>query len=389
MVESRHKDDDPVHWARRLSRFASNIAKRLSGPWTPTGEPHVDYEPHPKPPSPTEDPLEEVPGVMVGWDNSPGAGVRPHLQRRHAGGVWRVLRRTTNRCQTSATRRTDLHYRLERVAEGNHLEPDRRYGRGYSRQPPSARWPNRSTRRPDTSVAEPADSTPTVRPDTCSARSARYHQSAKGSRDRACTPGLASAFEDAGIGYQLVTTDTVTMDGSSARTARRPGRPRRSAPGDVLEQCRSHRLLLPCRTGPVTRQSTPCGVANIAHFDIGCCFCVSVGSPDEDRLGGTASVTSPRKARTACSSAAGGTFPHRQHESIFSPRHPTSWSPAPRGNDRAAGVQPVLQSGLGRRALRLVTVPVDVEEAPAPMQTLSRARRRQRWRTCPQTCLGR
>jgi Glycosyltransferase WbsX len=337
MVESRQKDDDPRPIGFDASvGFASNIAERLDAPVDAYRENLVlDYDAAPEAAlRRPKTPWKRFPGVMVGWDNSPRRRSKATI---YSGGTpeayGRWLRRTIDSVADVRDEENLIFITAwNEWAEGNHLEPDRRYGRAYldaTRQalegveaPPAV---------PDVDLAEPVD----FDPDSAAGHVFRTVSEVITEPRRAVeigpgTAGLASAFEDAGIGYQQVAADT--GDDEPAALLQRLdslGDLGALVLGDVLEQCQDpHRLLAALSNWACDHGNPPLvvSVANVAHFDVGVLLlCGRWDPPGEHRLGGTVVHNFTRAMLDRLLQRCGWKVATTDdHESIFSPRHSTT-----------------------------------------------------------------
>ena len=306
MVESRHKNDDPrpIGFDATVG-FRSYAYERLTAPVDAYRE-HVilDYEAavdaelRRVPP-----PWKRIPGVMVGWDNT---------ARRKSGAVIfqggtpdayeRWLRRTIETL-SGASEEENLVFvtAWNEWAEGNHLEPDRPYGRSYLE----------ATRRALEDAESSADVPPGPagdahavdvpgRPTALDADSAAGH-AVRLVRDvitdpqrvveiGGATPGVASAFEEAGIAYrQLVMGgEDGGVESLLQRLDDAGGVGALLLHAGVEEWPEPHRLLAALSNWACEHGNPPLVVsaANIAHFDVGLLLLCGRWEPPEGNRAG-------------------------------------------------------------------------------------------------------
>jgi hypothetical protein len=231
-------------------------------------------------------PWKRFPGVMAGWDNT---ARRPSGAEIFQGATPQAYERWLRRTIESVSDVRDEENLIfvtawNEWAEGNHLEPDRHYGRAYLE----------ATRRALGGAvpagAEPVDPSETAAaadggdgPETLDADSAAGHafrlvRDVMTDRRRVveigtATPGVAAACAGAGIDYEPIDPDT----GDSPEETLLPRLEEGGDPGALLlsgaleRWPEPHRLLAALSNWACDHGSPPLvvSVANIAHFDTG------------------------------------------------------------------------------------------------------------------------
>lgn len=287
MVESRNKNDDPRPIGFDASvGFRSDAFERITAPSDAYRE-HVvlDYEA-------TIDaalrrgptPWKRFPGVMVGWDNTArrqnGAvifqGATPEAYERWLRGTIESVsdvRPEENLIFVAA---------WNEWAEGNHLEPDRHYGRGYleaTRRALGGAEPGGEEPADPTGSAPTADvgeSQATLDPDSAAGHAFRLVQDVIAGRRRVveiggATPGVASACAGAGIAYQAMDTETGGAPEESL-LPRLDDDPGALLLNGVLERWPEPHRWLAALSNWACDHGSPSlvvSVANVAHFDTG------------------------------------------------------------------------------------------------------------------------
>ncbi len=307
LVESRRNNDDPRPMGFDATvGFRSDAFERLTAPTDAYRENSIlDYEA-------TVDaalrraatPWKRFPGVMVGWDNTArrqnGAvifhGGTPEAYERWLRGTIESvsdIREEENLIFVTA---------WNEWAEGNHLEPDRRYGRGYleatHRALVGAAAPNQAPPATDGPVraAEVAGPTTAVDPDSAAGHAFRLIREVMAEPRRVVeiggtTPGIASACADAGIAYEPVPVQPGEGDVASLlKRLDTQGEFGALLLSGTLERAEQPHLLLAAVSNWACAHGSPplvVSAANIAHYDIGLLLlCGRWDPPVEDRAEG-------------------------------------------------------------------------------------------------------
>ena len=339
MVESRRKDDDPRPLGFDASvGFASNIAERLSAPVDAYRENLIlDYEAAPEAAlHRPKTPWKRFPGVMVGWDNSPRRRGEATIYRGgtpEAYGRW--LRRTIESVSDVRDEENLIFITAwNEWAEGNHLEPDRRYGRGYLEATRQALGiTDGPTPVPDADAdadgAEPVG----VDPDGAAGHVFRRVCDVIADPRRVVeigsgTPGLPTAFEAAGIEYQLIGADP-DGDEVTALLERLDNQGDLGALllGDVLERGPDPHLLLAALSNWAREHGTPplvVSIANVAHFDVGLLLLCGRWDPPDELEGTPVRYFTRGRLERLLRRCGWRVASTDDHQSIFSPGHPTT-----------------------------------------------------------------
>ena len=341
MVESRHKNDDPRPIGFDASvGFASDVAERLGAPLDAYRENLIlDYDAATEAAlHRPETPWKRFPGVMVGWDNSPrrkGEAVIFSGGTPEAYGRW--LRRTVESVSDVRDEENLIFVTAwNEWAEGNHLEPDRRYGRGYLEATRAAIEGTAAHLSPDSSTATDGIATPgtpvPLDSDSAAGNALRMVREVITDPRRvveigAPTPGLAAALEADGIVHRSIAPDAVGHQDTLLQQLDSQGDLGALLLGDVIERwSEPHQLLATlsnwaCDHG---KPSLVISIANVAHFDVGLLLlCGRWDPPSEAQLEGGAVRYFTRGTLERLFRRCGWKVAiSDDHETIFSPHHP-------------------------------------------------------------------
>ena len=289
MVESRRKGDDPRPMGFDASvGFRSDAFDRLSAPVDAYRE-HVvlDY-------GATVDvalrrtstPWKRFPGVMVGWDNTARRKTGALIFEGSTPAAYESWLRRTIESVSEVRQEENLIFvaAWNEWAEGNHLEPDRRYGRAYLEATRRA-IDNASVS--TVGLAKAPGSTPSATvpgnaadldPDSVAGHAFRLACEVITGPRRAlhigdATPGMASAFEGARIAYEAIADET-GKGGVQSLLQRRDhdDDPGALLIGDALGRwTEPHRMLADLSNWACDHGAPPLvvSVPNVAHFDVG------------------------------------------------------------------------------------------------------------------------
>jgi hypothetical protein len=348
MVESRRNNDDPRPMGFDASvGFRSDAFERLTAPLDAYRDNSIlDYEAtvdaalH----RPTT-PWKRFPGVMVGWDNTARRQRGAVIFHGGTPGAYERWLRGTIESVSDVRDEENLIFvtAWNEWAEGNHLEPDRRYGRSYleatRRALDGAGSPNEASPGTTGSISAEgeADRATTLDPDSAAGHAFRLVREVMAEPRRvveigAAEPGVASAFSDAGVAYQSITAES--GDGAVEALLEKlgdEGGPGALLLGSVLERWTDPHRLLAALSNWACDHGKPALVvstANIAHFDEGLLLlCGRWNPPDGDQLGGTAVRYFTRDILERLLERCGWKITATDDfESIFSPRHPAALS---------------------------------------------------------------